>query len=125
MTDMIKSEPAFDNPIDRQSKENYEYIQKKCAKYIESLNGRMYAKIDDEKYQASITLYHSFFEFVDKKDLKFLKNISKRCNTMTFSIEKEEIKIVMLIYYFRYAYEEIKEMTEHYNIIQKERGFEV
>ncbi len=85
----------------------------------------MYAKIDDEKYQASITLYHSFFEFVDKKDLKFLKNISKRCNTMTFSIEKEEIKIVMLIYYFRYAYEEIKEVTEHYNMIQKERGFEI
>ncbi|MCB6202027.1 hypothetical protein [Extibacter muris] len=125
MTDIIKSEPVFNNPIDRQSKENYEYLQKKCAKYIKSLNGRMYAKIDDEKYQASITLYHSFFEFVDKKDLKFLKNISKRCNTMTFSIEKEEIKIVMLIYYFRYAYEEIKEVTEHYNMIQKERGFEI
>lgn len=125
MTDIIKSEPVFNNPIDRQSKENYEYLQKKCAKYIKSLNGRMYAKIDDEKYQASITLYHSFFEFVDKKDLKFLKNISKRCNTMIFSIEKEEIKIVMLIYYFRYAYEEIKEVTEHYNMIQKERGFEI
>ena len=71
MKDIQKPEPVFNNPIDRQSKENYEYLQKKCAKYIESLSGRMYSKIDDETYQASITLYHSFFHFVDKKELKF------------------------------------------------------
>lgn len=114
----------LNNPIDSQSKANYEYLLKKCTKYIEFSNGRMYANLDDEKYQAVITLYHPFFEFVDKQDLKFLKEISKRCDSITFSIENEEIKMVILIYYFTYAYEEIQEMTEHYNLIKEGYGVE-
>lgn len=60
--------------------------------------------MDYQKWQATIDLYQSLFEFCDKEALMLLKEIAERAENVTFSIKDGLLRMSVFIGYFDEVY---------------------
>ena len=50
-------------------KEDYEYLLGECDAYVRQFGGKIRGEVDYQKWQATIDLYQSHFEFCDREAL--------------------------------------------------------
>ena len=60
--------------------------------------------MDYQKWQATIDLYQSLFEFCDKEALMLLKEIAEWAENVTFSIKDGLLRMSVFIGYFDEVY---------------------
>ena len=60
--------------------------------------------VDYQKWQSTIDLYLSHFEFCDRESLSLLEEIAERAENVTFCIQEETLRLSIFISYFDEIY---------------------
>lgn len=85
-------------------KADYEYLLGECDAYVRQFGGKVRGEVDYQKWQATIDLYQSHFEFCDREALTLLKEIAERAENVTFSIKDGLLRMTIFIGYFDEVY---------------------
>ncbi len=97
---------AYKEEMDKipKEKEDYEYLLGECDAYVRQFGGKVRGEVDYQKWQATIDLYQTHFEFCDREALTLLKEIAERAENVTFSIKDGLLRMSVFIGYFDEVY---------------------
>lgn len=85
-------------------KADYEYLLGECDAYVQQFGGKVRGEVDYQKWQATIDLYQTHFEFCGREALTLLKEIAERAENVTFSIKDRLLRMTVFIGYFDEVY---------------------